>query len=380
MDKDDLFDDFETENNNNNLTNNNGNTLTKNKLDESKNDFLNKKRANTLPGKNSVEKPKNKDNQEQIEDITFQKSVHKILNDKLPSENPLNPETELKITTYTFTGGVHETIYPKTCPIEPLKEPSTPPATTYPFTLDPFQSRSILCLENRQSVLVAAHTSAGKTVVAQYAIAMSLRDHQRVIYTSPIKALSNQKYRELAQQFKDVGLMTGDVTINSNASCIVMTTEILRNMLYKGSEITKEIAWVIFDEVHYMRDKARGVVWEETMILLSNKINYVFLSATIPNAREFAMWICKLKSQPCNVVYTDFRPVPLQHYVYPSGSDTIYLAVDDKGNFKEDNFNKALSTLSIDIKQYLYNKSTSFENEVKNKMVFLHDCEVRKNE
>ena len=175
---------------------------------------------------------------------------------------------------------------------------------------------------------------------------MSLRDHQRVIYTSPIKALSNQKFRELSQQFKDVGLMTGDVTLNPDASCIVMTTEILRNMLYKGSEITKEIAWVIFDEVHYMRDKARGVVWEETMILLSNKINYVFLSATIPNAREFAMWISKLKSQPCNVVYTDFRPVPLQHYVYPSGSDGIYLAVDAKGNFKEENFNKALSTLA----------------------------------
>ena len=377
MDKDDLFDDFETENNNNNLTNNNENTQTKNEPDESKNDFLNKKRASTPPGKQAVEKPKNKDNQEQIEDITFQKSVHKILNDKLPSENPLNPETELKITTYTFTGGVHETIYPKTCPIEPLKEPTTPPATTYPFTLDPFQSRSILCLENRQSVLVAAHTSAGKTVVAQYAIAMSLRDHQRVIYTSPIKALSNQKYRELAQQFKDVGLMTGDVTINSNASCIVMTTEILRNMLYKGSEITKEIAWVIFDEVHYMRDKARGVVWEETMILLSNKINYVFLSATIPNAREFAMWICKLKSQPCNVVYTDFRPVPLQHYVYPSGSDTIYLAVDDKGNFKEDNFNKALSTFSENIldknEKGKMNRKDKTEDDIKKIVELIND-------
>ena len=178
---------------------------------------------------------------------------------------------------------------------------------------------------------------------------MSLRDHQRVIYTSPIKALSNQKYRELSQQFNDVGLMTGDVTINVNASCIVMTTEILRNMLYKGSEIIKEIAWVIFDEVHYMRDKVRGVVWEETMILLSNKINYVFLSATIPNAREFAMWISLIKNQPCNVIYTEFRPVPLQHYVYPSSSDDIILIVDEKGNFKEDNFNKALAQVSTRI-------------------------------
>lgn len=121
-------------------------------------------------------------------------------------------------------------------------------------------------------MLVAAHTSAGKTVVAEYAIAMSLRDGQRVIYTSPIKALSNQKYRELNEEFGDVGLMTGDVTINPSASCLVMTTEILRNMLYRGSEVMREVQWVIFDEIHYMRDKERGVVWEESMILLHHKV------------------------------------------------------------------------------------------------------------
>ena len=257
------------------------------------------------------------------------------------------PDKEVKIITNKFEGGFHELIYPINIP-EPktIVEKIENPATEYPFKLDKFQEKSILCLENKQSVLVSAHTSAGKTVVAQYAIAMSLRDHQRVIYTSPIKALSNQKYRELSEEFKDVGLMTGDVTINTNASCIVMTTEILRNMLYKGSEMIKEIAWVIFDEVHYMRDKIRGVVWEETMILLSNKINYVFLSATIPNAREFAMWISLLKNQPCNIIYTEFRPVPLQHYVYPTGSDDILLVVDEKGNFRDDNFNRALSQIS----------------------------------
>ena len=257
------------------------------------------------------------------------------------------PDKEVKIITNKFEGGFHELIYPINIP-EPktIVEKIENPATEYPFKLDKFQEKSILCLENKQSVLVSAHTSAGKTVVAQYAIAMSLRDHQRVIYTSPIKALSNQKYRELSEEFKDVGLMTGDVTINTNASCIVMTTEILRNMLYKGSEMVKEIAWVIFDEVHYMRDKIRGVVWEETMILLSNKINYVFLSATIPNAREFAMWISLLKNQPCNIIYTEFRPVPLQHYVYPTGSDDILLVVDEKGNFRDDNFNRALSQIS----------------------------------
>lgn len=156
-----------------------------------------------------------------------------------------------------------------------LLEPPYPtdPARKYPFTLDPFQRYSISCLERGDSVLVSAHTSAGKTVVAEYAIAMGLRDRQRVIYTSPIKALSNQKYRELLEEFKDVGLMTGDVTINPSASCLVMTTEILRNMLYRGSEVMREVAWVVFDEIHYMRDLERGVVWEETLILLPDKVH-----------------------------------------------------------------------------------------------------------
>lgn len=101
---------------------------------------------------------------------------------------------------------------------------------------------------------MSAHTSAGKTVVAEFAIATALRGKQRVIYTSPIKALSNQKYRELLEEFGDVGLMTGDVTINPSASCLVMTTEILRSMLYRGSEVMREVSWVVFDEIHYMRD------------------------------------------------------------------------------------------------------------------------------
>lgn len=207
---------------------------------------------------------------------------------------------------------------------------------------------SIACLERNHSVLVSAHTSAGKTVVAEYAIAMALRDSQRVIYTSPIKALSNQKYRELYEEFQDVGLMTGDITINPSASCLVMTTEILRSMLYRGSgtlfssflsptylsnvnsEVLREIGWVIFDEIHYMRDKERGVVWEETIILLPDTIKFVFLSATIPNAREFASWIAKIHNQPCHVVYTDYRPVPLQHYIFPAEGTGLHLVVDEK--------------------------------------------------
>ena len=143
--------------------------------------------------------------------------------------------------------------------------------------------------------------------------------------------------------------MTGDVTINETASCLVMTTEILRSMLYNGSEVVREMAWVIFDEVHYMRDKERGVVWEETIILLPDVVKYVFLSATIPNAREFCEWIVKIKQQPCNVVYTDFRPTPLQHYLFPTGAQGIYLVVDEKGVFREDNFSKAIQVIEDDL-------------------------------
>jgi ATP-dependent RNA helicase DOB1 len=230
-------------------------------------------------------------------------------------------------------------------PISEHKAPETP-ARTWPFTLDPFQKVSISSIERGESVLVSAHTSAGKTVVAEYAIAQSLKNNQRVIYTSPIKALSNQKYREFAAEFGDVGLMTGDVTINPTATCLVMTTEILRSMLYRGSEIMREVAWVVFDEIHYMRDKARGVVWEETIILLPDKVRYVFLSATIPNAMQFAEWITKTHGQPCHVVYTDFRPTPLQHYFFPQSADGIHLVVDEKGVFREENFNKAMTTIA----------------------------------
>lgn len=219
-------------------------------------------------------------------------------------------------------------------------------AKEYKFTLDPFQQVSVACLERNESVLVSAHTSAGKTAVAEYAIAMAFRDRQRVIYTSPLKALSNQKYRELNEEFKDVGLMTGDVTLSPNATCLVMTTEILRGMLYRGSEVLKEVAWVIFDEIHYMKDRERGVVWEESIIFLPPAIKMVFLSATMSNATEFAEWICSLHKQPCHVVYTDFRPTPLQHYVFPMGGSGLYLVVDENEQFREDNFAKLQDTFS----------------------------------
>ncbi|KAI0584550.1 ATP-dependent RNA helicase DOB1 [Pyrenophora tritici-repentis] len=242
----------------------------------------------------------------------------------------------------------HQVALPPDYDYVPINEHKPPqePARTWPFTLDPFQQVSIASIQRNESVLVSAHTSAGKTVVAEYAIAQCLKNNQRVIYTSPIKALSNQKYREFMAEFGDVGLMTGDVTINPTATCLVMTTEILRSMLYRGSEIMREVAWVVFDEVHYLRDPARGVVWEETIILLPDKVRYVFLSATIPNAMQFAEWITKNHSQPCHVVYTDFRPTPLQHYFFPAGAEGIHLVVDEKGVFREENFQKAMSSIA----------------------------------
>lgn len=150
--------------------------------------------------------------------------------------------------------------YPKNLPeghTLPTPKRSEKPAKTYAYTLDPFQAQAIDYIEKEESVLVAAHTSAGKTTVAEYAIAKSLNNGQRVVYTSPIKALSNQKFRDLQEEFGDVGLMTGDITINPNATCLVMTTEILRSMLYRGSELMREVAWVIYDEgtCHRISDK-----------------------------------------------------------------------------------------------------------------------------
>ena len=244
-------------------------------------------------------------------------------------------------------GCLHDVVYPPDWKPDPNAGRYDPenPAKHYAFELDTFQRKSVEVMEAGESVMVAAHTSAGKTVVAEYAIAMALRDGQRVVYTSPLKALSNQKYRELRDEFEDVGLMTGDTTINTDASCLVMTTEVLRSMLYRGGEVMREVGWVIFDEIHYMRDPERGVVWEETVVLLPDAVKYVFLSATIPNAREFAEWIVRTHKQPCHLVYTDFRPTPLEHYIHPSGANGIYLSYDRDNKFRQDNFLTAINAI-----------------------------------
>lgn len=191
-------------------------------------------------------------------------------------------------------------------------------ALKFEFELDTFQKECVIHLERHECVFVAAHTSAGKTVVAEYAIAMSQKHMTRTIYTSPIKALSNQKYRDFRSKFgaDNVGLITGDVSINPEASCLVMTTEILRSMLYRGADVIRDIEWVIFDEIHYINDSERGVVWEEVIIMLPEHIGMVFLSATTPNHLEFSDWIGRTKKKKIHVISTFKRPVPLEHFLY----------------------------------------------------------------
>ena len=182
--------------------------------------------------------------------------------------------------------------------------------------------------ENGESVLIAAHTSAGKTVVAEYAIALSQRHMTKTFYTSPIKALSNQKFREFRSTSEDVGIITGDVQINPKASCVIMTTEILRSMLYNGQSSVQDLEWVIFDEVHYMNDSERGVVYEEVLVLLPEHVRIIMLSATVPNTLEFASWVGMTKKRKMYVISTPKRPVPLEHYLYTGPS----------GKFKEHKF------------------------------------------
>ncbi|XP_059626534.1 DExH-box ATP-dependent RNA helicase DExH11 isoform X2 [Cornus florida] len=191
-------------------------------------------------------------------------------------------------------------------------------ALDFPFELDTFQKEAIYYLEKGESVFVAAHTSAGKTVVAEYAFALSSKHCTRAVYTAPIKTISNQKYRDFCGKF-DVGLLTGDVSLRPEASCLIMTTEILRSMLYKGADIIRDIEWVIFDEVHYVNDVERGVVWEEVIIMLPRHINIILLSATVPNTIEFADWIGRTKQKKIRVTGTTKRPVPLEHCIFYSG-------------------------------------------------------------
>jgi antiviral helicase SKI2 len=217
-------------------------------------------------------------------------------------------------------------------------------ARTWPFELDTFQKEAVYHLESGDSVFVAAHTSAGKTVVAEYAIALAAKHMTKAIYTSPIKALSNQKFRDFRNEFDDVGILTGDVQIRPEASCLIMTTEILRSMLYRGADLIRDVEFVIFDEVHYVNDLERGVVWEEVIIMLPEHVTLILLSATVPNTYEFASWVGRTKKKDIYVISTPKRPVPLEHYLW--ADKRMFKIVDAQKNFIEKGWKDANDVMS----------------------------------
>jgi len=182
------------------------------------------------------------------------------------------------------------------------------------FTYDPFQQKAIEVIQREESVFVSAPTGAGKTAIAEYAIDMAMMRGEGVIYTSPIKALSNQKFRDFTERYgENVGILTGDVSLNPHAPLLIMTTEIYRNTLFENPERLKNISWVIFDEIHYLDDIERGTVWEEAIMFTPKEINFLCLSATIPNVEEIASWIRDVHERPVTVIVENHRPVHLHH-------------------------------------------------------------------
>lgn len=230
----------------------------------------------------------------------------------------------------------------ETTALEPLE-------TKYPFELSFFQKAALTAIEKGESVLVTAHTGSGKTLPAEYGIEYWVAKGKKVVYTSPIKALSNQKFHEFSIKFPDIsfGLLTGDIKYNPEADVLIMTTEILRNTLFQKTvmssnqeinsalqfdmDIQNELACVVFDEVHYINDQARGKVWEETIMMLPHHVQLIMLSATIDTPSRFAKWV--EQQNPTKEVWvcsTNERVVPLKHYMYITMHDSMIDGVADK--------------------------------------------------
>ena len=217
-------------------------------------------------------------------------------------------------------------------------------AFQYSYPLDPFQQHAVAAIHKGENVLVTAKTGSGKTLVGEYQIHYSLAQGKRVFYTAPIKSLSNQKFHDLKKLFPSVGILTGDIKFKPDAQVVVMTTEILRNMLYKRGTLTEnlglssnismdDVGAVVFDEVHYINNKERGKVWEETLILLPPSVQLILLSATLTAPEEFASWIGDLKQKTCVLISTLYRVVPLSHYVLKD--DQMMCIMDAKEKYDE---------------------------------------------
>ncbi|KAA0961026.1 DEAD/DEAH box helicase [Microbacterium sp. ANT_H45B] len=210
------------------------------------------------------------------------------------------------------------------------------------FDLDPFQIEGCHALEDGSSVLVAAPTGAGKTIVGEFAIHLAMQTpRDKAFYTTPMKALSNQKFRELVEVYgaDDVGLLTGDTNINGNARIVVMTTEVLRNMIYADSAALRDLRYVVMDEVHYLADRFRGAVWEEVIIHLPAHVRLVSLSATVSNAEEFGDWLDTVRGDT-EVVVSEIRPVPLEQHVLVR--DDLLPLFDDRAGIATAQVNQEL--------------------------------------
>jgi superfamily II RNA helicase len=247
---------------------------------------------------------------------------------------------------------------------KPPEHTVTDYATKYSFPLDIFQEHAIAAIDQGHNVLVCAKTGSGKTLVAEYTIAHCLRQGTRVFYTTPIKSLSNQKFHDLRQLYPGlgmVGIMTGDIKFCPDAPIVIMTTEILRNLLYKQGSATEHIGLtanlslanlgaVVFDECHYINDRDRGKVWEETMVLLPKEVQLVMLSATLDKPDYFAEWLGELKQTPCHLIQTQYRIVPLTHYVL-RGSN-LHPIMDNKEVFYDQTYSDWLRSRTQAVKDH----------------------------
>ena len=242
----------------------------------------------------------------------------------------------------------------------------------FPFELDDFQKDACRCITDGKSVVVCAPTGAGKTVIAQHAIHCALEQGKKVFYTTPLKALSNQKYNDFSEKYgiDKVGLLTGDTSINRGAQIVVMTTEVFRNMLYgtnfgSVTDNLKDVKYVILDEVHYMNDEQRGTVWEESIIYCPTNVQIVALSATVANADKLTEWINTVHSRT-ELINTDFRPVPLRfYYFYSSQPNTLLPLLTPNGTLNK--------KIKPEKKEFKRGKAVQKRNTVKDVVRNLHE-------
>jgi ATP-dependent RNA helicase HelY len=215
----------------------------------------------------------------------------------------------------------------------------------YDFGLDGFQVEACKVVEDGHGVLVAAPTGSGKTLVGEFAVHLALQSGRKCFYTTPIKALSNQKFSDLVDRYgaENVGLLTGDNTINGEAPIVVMTTEVLRNMLYAGSRTLDTLGYVVMDEVHYLADRTRGAVWEEVIIHLAESVSVIALSATVSNAEEFGDWLTAVRGDTVTIV-EERRPIPLHQHVLVGRK--MFPLFEPSADDRDVEVNKALERLA----------------------------------